>query len=134
MSSAQDVGDRARLLEAPSPLVLMMVLVSPWLRRQWREACVSLRAILARLIPPVSLARLILPAILARSVAPPLARAAVFPASCVPSSFSAKATIVAVGASTDPTFSHGSELLAFVGVVGVGSWYTQYRLPLKDSG
>ena len=33
LSSAQDAGDRARLLEAPSPLVLMMVLVSPWLQR-----------------------------------------------------------------------------------------------------
>ena len=92
------------------------------------EACVFLRPILVRLIPPVSLAslippvslaRLILPAILARSVAPPLAWAAVFPTSCVPSSSSAIAAIVAVEASDDPSFSHGSELLAFVGVVGV---------------
>ena len=78
-----------------------------------------MRAILARLIPPASLARRVLPAILARLVAPPLARAAVFPASCVPSSSSAIAAIVAVGVAADPSFSHGSELLAFVGVVGV---------------
>ena len=78
-----------------------------------------MRAILARPIPPVSLVRLILPAILARSVAPPLARAAVFPASCVPSSSSTVAPVAAVGASADPSFSHGPELLTFVGVVGV---------------
>ena len=86
MSPTQDAGDRARLLEAPSPLVLMAVLVSPWQQRQWREACVALRAILARLIPLVSLARRVLPAILARLITPPLAQAAVFPASRVPSS------------------------------------------------
>ena len=119
MCPAQDAGDRARLLEAPSPLVLVVVLVSPWLRRQRGEACVALRAILARLIPPVSLVRRVLPAILARLIAPPLARATVFPASCVPSSSSAIAAIVAVGVAADPSFSHGSELLAFVGVVDV---------------
>ena len=119
MSPAQDAGDRARLLEAPSPLVLMAVLVSPWLQRQRREACVALRAILARLIPPVSLARRVLPAILARLIAPPLARATVFPVSCVPSSSSTVAPVTAVGATADPSFSHGSELLTFVGVVGV---------------
>ena len=119
LSPAQDAGDRARLLEAPSPLVLVAVLVSPWPWRQWREACVSLRAILARLIPPVSLARRVLPVILARSIAPPLARAVVFPASCVPSSSSTVAPVTAVGATDDPSFSHGSELLTFIGVVGV---------------
>ena len=60
-------------LEAPSPLVLMTVFISPWLRRQQRKACVPLRAILTRLIPPASLARLVLLAILVRSVTPPLA-------------------------------------------------------------
>ena len=128
MCSAQDAGDRARLLEAPSLLVLVAVLVSPWLRRQRWEACVALWAILARLIPPVFLARLIplaslvrrvLPAILARLIAPPLARATIFPASCVPSSSSAVAPVTAVRATADPSFSHGSELLKFVGVVGV---------------
>ena len=54
LSSTQDAGDRTWLLEAPSPLVLMTVFISPWLRRQRREACVALRAILARLIPLVS--------------------------------------------------------------------------------
>ena len=119
MSPAQDAGDRARLLEAPSPFVLVAVLVSPWLQRQRREACVALRAILARLIPPVSLARRVLPAILARLIAPPLARAMVFPASCVPSSSSTVVPVTAVGATADPSFSHGSEVLTFVGVVGV---------------
>ena len=118
LSSAQDAGDRARLLEAPSLLVLVAVLVSPWLRRRRWEACIALRAILARLIPPVSLARLIppsslarqvLPAILARLVAPLLARATVFLVSCVPSSSSTVAPVTAVGATADPSFSHGSE-------------------------
>src|SRR4051812_11508714 len=97
----------------------MAVLVSPWLRRQRREACVALRAILTRLIPPVFLARRVLPAVLARSIAPPLARAAVFPASWVPSSSSTVAPATAVGTTADPSFSHGLELLTFVGVVGV---------------
>ena len=116
---AQDAGDRARLLEAPSPLVLVAVFVSSWLRRQRWEACVALRAILARLIPPASLARRVLPAILARLVAPPLTWAAVFLASRVPSSSSSVAPVVAVGTSASPSFTHGPELLAFIGVVGV---------------
>ena len=119
MSPAQDAGDRARLLEAPSPLVLMADLISPWLRRLRWEACVALRAILARLIPLVSLARRVLPAILARLIAPPLARATVFPASCVPSSSSTVAPVTVVGAMVGPSFSHDSELLTIVGVVGV---------------
>src|SRR4051812_19711895 len=89
------------------------------MRWQRREACITLREILARLIPPVSLMRQVLPAVLARSIAPPLAWAAVFPAPCVPSSSSTVAPIDTVGATTDPSFSHGSEILAFVGVVGV---------------
>src|SRR4051812_40868406 len=97
----------------------MAVLVSPSLQRQWREACVALRVILARLIPPVSLARRVLPAILAMSIVQPLARVAVFPASCVPSSSSTVAPVTAVGTTADPSFSHGSKLLTFVGVVGV---------------
>src|SRR3954470_18199734 len=97
----------------------MAVLVSPCLRRQRREACVALRAILARLIPPVSLARRVLLVILARSIAPPLAWAAVFPASCVSSSSLTVAPVTALGTTADPSFSHGSELLTFVGVVGV---------------
>ena len=77
MSSAQDAGDCAWLLEAPSPLVLMTVFISPWMRRQRREACIPLREILARLIPPASLARRVLPAVLTRLVALLLAGAAV---------------------------------------------------------
>ena len=102
LSSAQDAGDRSRLLDAPSLLVLVAVLVSPWLRRQRWEACVALRAILARLIPPASLARWDLPAILTRLVAPPLARAMVFLAPCVPSSSSAISPVTKV--SSGPLF------------------------------
>src|SRR4051812_2982498 len=119
LSSAQDAGDRAWLLEAPSPLVLMAVLVPRWLRRQWREACVALWAILTRLIPPVPLVRQVPPAILARLIVPPLARAAVFPASCVSSSSSAVVPVSTVGTTADPSFSHGAKFLAFIGVVGV---------------
>ena len=50
------------------------------------EACVALRAVLARLIPPGTLARLVLPAIFARPVAPLLARATIVPASSAMSS------------------------------------------------
>ena len=119
MCPTQDAGDRARLLEAPSPLVLVAVLISPWLWWQRREACVALRAILARPTPPVSLARRVLPAILVRLIAPPLARAMVFPTSCVPSSSWTVAPVTAVRATADPSFSYGSELLTFVGVLGV---------------
>ena len=78
-----------------------------------------MRAVLTRLIPPTSLARLVLPAVLVRPVTPPLARAMIFPSSSTSSSASAVALVVALGASTDTAFSHGLELLAFVGVVGV---------------
>src|SRR3954467_10735992 len=97
----------------------MAVFVPPWLRRQWREARVAMRAVLTRLIPPVPLARQVPPAVLARLVAPPLARAAIFPASWVSSSSSAVAPVSAVRATADPSFSHGAEFLTFVGVVGV---------------
>ena len=119
LSAAQDASDCARLLEASSPLVLMMVFIPPRLRWQRREACVALWAILTRLIPPASLVRLVLPAILARSVTPPLARATVFPSSSTSSSSSAIDPVAALGASAGTHVSHGPELLAFVGVVGV---------------
>src|SRR3954466_14757082 len=106
-------------MEAPSPLVLMAVLVPPWLRWQWREACVALWAILTRLIPLVPLARRVPPVVLARLVAPPLAWATIFPASWVSSSSSAVAPVSTVRATGDSSFSHGAEFLAFVGVVGV---------------
>src|SRR3954468_2508731 len=72
-----------------------------------------------RLIPPVPLARQVSPAVLARLIAPPLARAAVFPASWVPSSSSAIAPVGTVRTTADPSFLHGTEFLAFVGIVGV---------------
>src|SRR4051812_41394067 len=83
------------------------------------EAHVALQAILTRLLAPVPLVRQVPPAVLARLIAPPLARAAVFPASWVPSSSSVVAPVGMVRTTSDPSFSHGTEFLAFVGVVGV---------------
>src|SRR4051812_15034818 len=97
----------------------MAVFVPPCLRRQWREACVAMMAVLTRLIPPVPLARQVPPAVLVRLVTPPLARAAIFPASWVSSSSLAVAPVGAVRATADPSFSHTAEFLTFVGVVGV---------------
>ena len=119
MSPAQDAGDRARLLEAPSLLVLVAVLVSPWLRRLRWEACVALRAILMRLIPLGPLTRLVLPAVLTRPVTPLLAWATVIPAFATTSSSSAVAPVVALGASTEVSFSNGSELLTVAAVVAM---------------
>ena len=99
LSSAQDASDRARLLEAPSPLILVMVVVPPW-RRQWGKTGVGLGAILTRRVPPGALARLVLPAVLTRPVAPLLAWATVVPASAFSSSSVAVAPIAALGAST----------------------------------
>ena len=50
LGTAQDASDSTRILEAPSPLVLMMVVIPSWQRQQRRKACVALRAVLARLI------------------------------------------------------------------------------------
>src|SRR4051812_44179272 len=119
LSSAQDAGDCTRLLEAPSPLVLVAVFIPSWLRRQRRQAWVAMRAILTRLVPPVPLARRVTPAVLARLVTPALTWAPIFPASRVPSSSSAVAPVSTVRASADSSFSHGAEFLAFIGVVGV---------------
>ena len=118
MSAAQDAGDSPRLLEAPSPLVLMVVVVPSWWR-QWGKTGVALGVILTRLVPPGALARMILPAVLTRPVAPFLARATVVPASASMSSPTAVASVAALGASTEASFSYGSELLIVTGVVGV---------------
>ena len=97
----------------------MMDFIAPWRWRQRGKTGIALRAVLARLVYPGTLARMILPAVLTRPVAPFLARAVVVPASSVPSSSSTVAPVTVVEASADPSFSHGSELLTFVGVVGV---------------
>ena len=52
LSATQDAGDRTRLLEAPSPIILAIVVVSPWRRRQRREADIALRTVLMRLVTP----------------------------------------------------------------------------------
>ena len=119
MCAAQDASDCARLLESSSPLVLVMVFIPPWLWWQRREARIALWAILTRLIPPASLARLVLPAVLARAVTPSLAKATVLPSSATSSSSLAIAPVIALWASVNSPISHGSELLTFVGVVGV---------------
>ena len=69
LSSAQDAGDCTRLLEAPSPLILMVIVVPSWWRQRGKTG-VALGAILTRLVPPGALARLVLPAVLARPVTP----------------------------------------------------------------
>ena len=83
------------------------------------KTSVSLRVILARLIPLGALAKVVLPAVLTRPVTPLLARAIVVPASATTSSSSAVAPVIALGASTEASFSNGSELLAVAGVVAM---------------
>ena len=119
MCATQDACDGTRLLEAPSPLALVMVVVPPWRWRQWREPGVALRAVLTRLVSPGALARLVLPAVLTRLVAPLLAGAAVVPASSTSSSSSAIAPVIALGASTEASITDGPKLLTVVGVVDV---------------
>ena len=118
LGAAQHAGDCMRLLEAPSPLVLMVVVVPSWWR-QWGKTSIALGAILTRLVPPGPLARMVLPAVLTRPVAPLLARAKVVPASASTSFSAVVAPVVALGASTIASFSYGSELLTVAGVVGV---------------
>ena len=118
LSTAQDGGDSTRLLEAPSPLVLMVVVIPPWWWWQWREAGVSLRMVLTRLVPPGALTRLVLPAVLVRPVAPLLAGAAVVPASSTSSS-SVVASVITLGTSAEAPIADGSDLLTVVGVVVV---------------
>ena len=115
LSSAQDAGDSTRLLEAPSPFVLMVVVIPSWWWRQRGNIGVALRTILTRLVPPCALAMMILPAVLTRPVAPLLARATVVPASAS----TAVAPVATLGASTKASFPNGSELLTVAGVVGI---------------
>ena len=119
MSSAQDTSDGTRLLEAPSPLVLMVVVIPSWRWWQWRKTSIALRAVLARLVPPGAPTRLVLPTILTRLVAPLLARATVVPTSSALSTSSVVAPVVALGASTEASISNGPELLTVIGVMAV---------------
>ena len=119
LGTAQDASDSTRLLEVPSPLVLMMVVIPSWWWWQRRKTCVSLWAILMRLISPGPLTRMVLPVVLTRPVAPFLVRAMVVPASASTSSSMATAPAAALGASTVASFLYGSKLLAVAGVVGV---------------
>ena len=134
LGAAQNAGDRARLLEAPSPLVLVVVIVPSWWRQRGKTG-VALGAILTRQVPPSALARLVLPAVLTRPVAPLLARTTVVPASASTSSSVAVAPVVALGASTVASFPYGSEILTVAGVVGVQVVEGAERMPfLDDSG
>ena len=119
LGTTQDASDSTWLLEAPSPLVLVVVVIPSWRWPQWRKACVTLRAVLARLIPPGTLARLVLPAILTRSIAPLLVGSAVVPASPTSSSSPAVAAVAALRASTEAPVADGPELLTVIGVVAV---------------
>jgi len=120
LSTDQDASDRTRLLEAPSPLVLVVVVVPSWWRQRGKTG-IALGAILTRRVPPGALARLVLPAVLMRPVTPLLAWASVIPAStsASASSSTAVAPVVALGASTKASFPYVSELLTVAGVVGV---------------
>ena len=114
----QDASDSTWLLEAPSPLILVVVVIPSWWRQRGKTG-VALGAILTRLVPPGALARMVLPAVLTRPVAPLLARATVVPASASTSSSTAVAPVATLGASTEASFTDGSELLTVAGVVGV---------------
>ena len=107
-----------RLLEAPGPLVLVVVILPSWWRQQGKTG-VALGAIFTRRVPPGALARLVLPAVLTRPVAPLLTRATVVPASSAASSSSAVAPVVALGASTEAPSTDGPEFLAIIGVLAV---------------
>ena len=87
LGAAQDAGDRTRLLEAPNPLILVVVIVPSWWR-QWGKTGVALGAILTRRVPPGALTR---------PVVPLSARATVVPASASTSSSAAVAPVVALG-------------------------------------
>ena len=119
LSATQDAGDGARLLEAPRPLVLMVVVIPSWQWQQRREADIALRTVLTRLVPPGTLTRLVLPVVLTRPVAPLLAGAALVPASSTSASSTVVASVVALGASTEAPIADGPELLAVIGVVAV---------------
>ena len=119
MSTTQDAGDGTRLLEAPSPHVLMMVVVPPRWWRQRREARIALRTVLMRLVPLGALTRLVLPTVLTRPVRPLLAWATVVPASSTSSSSSAVASVIALGASTEAPITDDPEPLIVAGVVAV---------------
>ena len=97
----------------------MVVVIPSWWWRLRGKTGVALRTILTRLVPPGALARMILLAVLTRPVAPFLARATVIPASASMSTSSAIAPVAALGASTEASFTDGSELLTVTGVVGV---------------
>ena len=117
MRPSQDAGDSTRLLEAPSPLVLMVVVVPSWRWQQRGKTDVALRTVLARLVSPGALARMILPVVLTRPVAPLLAWATVVPAPATTSPPSAVAPVAALGASTEASFTNGSELLTVAGIM-----------------
>ena len=101
LGTAQDAGDRTRLLEAPSPLVLVVVVVPSWWRQRGKNG-VALGAIFTRRAPPGTHERLVLPAVLTRPVTPLLARATVVLASSTMSSSSAVAPVVPLGEGNMP--------------------------------
>ena len=72
LGATQDARYGTRFLEAPNPLVLVVVVVPSWRWWQRREASIALRAILTRLVPPWTITRLVLPAVFMRLVAPTL--------------------------------------------------------------
>ena len=94
LSTSQDAGDSARLLEAPGPIDLALVIIPPWWRWQRREVGVALRADLMRMVPPEAVARLALPAVLMRLIAPVPTGVTVVPATTTAASSTAVTTVV----------------------------------------
>ena len=78
-----------------------------------------MRAILARLIPPVFLTRRALPAVLKRLVAPLLTTVASIAASSTSATFATVASIAALGTLTEAPIAESPDLLAVAGVVAV---------------
>ena len=119
LSTAQDAVNGTGLLQAPSPHVLMVVVVPSWRWRQRREARIALRTVLTRLVPPGALARLAIPAVLTRLITPFLAGVAVVPKATTTASSAAVAAVAALGTAAKAPITDCPELLAVVGVVAV---------------
>ena len=119
LSSTQDAGNRAWLLEAPSLIVLAVVVVPSWRWRQWGQASVALGMVLTRLVTPGAVARWALPAVLARLIVPALAGVMVVPAASTTASSTAVAMVFALGPAANAPVADRPELLAFVGIVAV---------------
>ena len=97
----------------------MVIFVPCWRWRQRRQSRITLRAVLTRLLPLVSLTRLVLPAVLTRLVAPLLMAVAFVPAPSTSATSTTVAPIVSLGELTEAPVKESPKLLAVAGVVDV---------------